>query len=155
MSASRTHPHRDMPSTDELARLILEKHPAHHEFYPAAHRLIVEVVPDIRYSVDLVDGAIGYGSRQFGYDGWGMAALSPHKGWVSLVLFRGAALDDPDGLLEGSGAMVRHVKLRSLDELMARRDPLARLLKAAAAGGAQGGVPNGAAGNPGGETEAA
>ena len=77
----------------------------------------------IRYAVDLVDGAIGYG--------WGMAALMPHKGWLSLVLFRGAALDDPDELLEGTGAMVRHVKLRSHDERAIRRDALTRLLGAA------------------------
>lgn len=153
MRSSRTHPHRDMPSTDDLARLILEKHAAHHELYLEAHRLVVEVVPDIRYSVDLVDGAIGYGARQLGYDGWGMAALSPHKEWVSLVLFRGAALDDPDGLLEGSGTMVRHVKLRSLDELMIRREPLARLLKAAAAEGASGGAANGVVGRTAGEAD--
>lgn len=120
-----------MPSSAELAHLILDKQPTHHELYLEAHRFIVEVVPDIRYSVDLVDGAIGYGSRQFGYDGWGMAALMPHKGWVSLVLFRGATLDDPADLLEGTGAMVRHVKLRSLEELVAQREPFTRLLKAA------------------------
>lgn len=78
-----------------------------------------------------MDGAIGYGCRQFGYDGWGMAALMPHKGWLSLVLFRGAALDDPDELLEGTGAIVRHVKLRSHDERAIRRDALTRLLGAA------------------------
>ena len=65
------------------------------------------------------------------YSDWGMAALSPHKGWVSLVLFRAGVLEDPDGLLEGSGALVRHVKLRSIEELAARRDTLKRLIEAA------------------------
>ena len=32
--------------------------------------------------------------------------------WVSLFLFKGPRLDDPAGLLEGSGSTVRHVKLR-------------------------------------------
>ena len=40
-------------------------------------------------------------------------------------------LEDPDGLLEGSGALVRHVKLRSIEELAARRDTLKRLIEAA------------------------
>ena len=131
MGSSRTHPHTDMPSGDELAGLILEKQPAHHDLYLETHRLILDAVPDLRYSVDLHDATIGYGARQFGDDGWGMAALAPHRSWVSLVLFRGAVLDDPDGLLEGTGALVRHVKLRSLEDLAARRGSLARLLTVA------------------------
>lgn len=132
MASSRTHPHIDMPSEDELGRLILANHPPHRELYLEAHRLIADSVPGVRYSADLVDGAIGYGARQFGYDGWGMAALAPHTALVSLVLFRGAVLDDPDALLEGTGALVRHVKLRSSEDLAARREPLRRLLEAAA-----------------------
>lgn len=131
MASSRTHPHTDMPSEDELARLIAEVHPLHRELYLELHRLVLDAVPGVHYSVDLTDAAIGYGARQFGHNGWGMAALAPHTGWVSLVLFRGAALDDPDGLLEGTGAAVRHVKLRSVDELAARRESVVRLLKSA------------------------
>lgn len=131
MVSSKAHPHADMPTEHELARIILDKHPKHHELYLEIHRLILEAAPDVRYSVDLVDGVIGYGARQYGYDGWGMAALSPHKGWVSLVLFRAGVLNDPDGLFEGSGALVRHVKLRSAEELAARRDTLKHLLEAA------------------------
>jgi hypothetical protein len=132
MASSKTHPHTDMPSEDDLGRLILAKHPTHRELYIEAHRLVVESVPGVHYSVDLIDGAIGYGARQFGYDGWGMAALSPHQAWVSLVLFRGTILDDPDALLEGTGALVRHVKLRSLEDLATRRASIRRLLEAAA-----------------------
>lgn len=55
--------------------------------------------------------SIGYGARQYGYDGWGTAALAPHSKWVSLIFIRGAALGDPDGLLEGTGMSVRRVKL--------------------------------------------
>lgn len=132
MASSKTHPHTDMPSEDELARIIVEKHPKHQELYLEAHRLIRDAAPEVRYSVDLVDGVIGYGARQFGYDGWGMAALSPHKGWVSLVLFRAGVLDDPDGLLEGTGTLVRHVKLRSVEQLAASRESLKRLIEDAA-----------------------
>jgi hypothetical protein len=120
-----------MPSEDELDRLILDRQPAHRGLYLEIHRLVLDAVPDVRYSVDLVDGAIGYGAHQFGYDGWGLGALSPHKGWVSLILFRGAELDDPQGLLEGTGAPVRHVKLRSVEKFDARREGLTRLVRAA------------------------
>jgi hypothetical protein len=61
-----------------------------------------------------------------------MAALGPYTKWASLAFLRGAALDDPDGLLEGTGAAVRHVKIRSAAQLAERRGALQRLLEAAA-----------------------
>ena len=36
--------------------------------------------------------------------------------WVSLFFFKGALLDDPAGLLEGDGTIIRHVKLRDAAE---------------------------------------
>jgi len=36
---------------------------------------------------------------------------------VNLQLANGALLDDPTGLLEGTGKRVRHVKLRSVDDV--------------------------------------
>lgn len=134
MAASKTHPHTDMPSEEELSRIILGMYPAHHQLYLEAHRLVLEAVPGIRYSVDCEDGAIGYGARQFGYDGWGMAALTPYAGWVSLGFLRGALLDDPDGLLEGTGALVRHVKFKSAEGLAGARDSVRHLIEAAAQG---------------------
>lgn len=132
MPDARVHPHSEMPSVDELAGVILEKQPAHHDLYLAAHALVLEAAPGVRYSVDLHDGVIGYGQRQFGYDGWGMAALSPHRSWVSLILFRGADLHAPDGLLEGTGPRMRHLNLRSRAELEARREILGQLIADAA-----------------------
>ncbi|MGV8082301.1 MAG: hypothetical protein AB2L09_01510 [Coriobacteriia bacterium] len=132
MASAKTHPHVDTPSEEELSRIIEKLHPAHRRLYLDMHRLVVESVSGISYSVDCEDGAIGYGAQQFGYDGWGMAAVSPHAKWVSLVLLRGGILEDPDGVLEGTGALVRHVKIRSAEELDAKRDSLRRLLEAAA-----------------------
>ena len=45
------------------------------------------------------------GDAAFGY----VNAFSAH---VNVGFFRGAALDDPAGLLEGAGKRMRHVKLR-------------------------------------------
>lgn len=39
----------------------------------------------------------------------------PYERWVNLGFFRGAELPDPDRLLEGTGAMMRHAKIRSLE----------------------------------------
>ena len=43
----------------------------------------------------------------------GYAYISPQSGHVNLGFFYGASLPDPDGLLEGTGKNMRHVKLRS------------------------------------------
>jgi hypothetical protein len=37
--------------------------------------------------------------------------LSAHTGYVRLGFYRGAELKDPSGLLEGTGARLRHVKV--------------------------------------------
>jgi hypothetical protein len=41
------------------------------------------------------------------------AVISPQKERVNLGLANGAELSDPEGLLEGSGKGIRHVKLTS------------------------------------------
>lgn len=58
----------------------------------------------------------------FGY----VDAFSAH---VNVGFFYGAALDDPNGLLEGSGKRMRHVKLRWSQPVDA--DPLRKLIVAA------------------------
>lgn len=42
-----------------------------------------------------------------------VCAVIPHKQHVNLQLMHGASLDDPAGLLEGTGKAVRHVKVRT------------------------------------------
>jgi hypothetical protein len=37
----------------------------------------------------------------------------PHAGWVNLQLADGALLPNGDGLIEGTGKRIRHVKVRS------------------------------------------
>lgn len=132
MASARTHPHIEMPSAEELGRLIEDRQPLIRQLYLDAHRLIVEAVPTIRFAVDCVDLEIGYGARQFGYDGWGMAAVTPYTSWVTVTLVKGAALDDPTGLLEGASQTMRHVKLRTPEQLEQAHDALQHLIQGAA-----------------------
>jgi hypothetical protein len=44
------------------------------------------------------------------------AYIIPYKEWVDLGFYQGVELPDPDGLLEGSGAKLRHMKIRSVDD---------------------------------------
>jgi hypothetical protein len=41
-----------------------------------------------------------------------VCGIGNYPRWVSIYFFRGAELDDPDGILEGSGKGMRHIKLR-------------------------------------------
>jgi hypothetical protein len=42
-------------------------------------------------------------------------AIIAHRDWVNLQLADGAVLPDPDGLVEGTGKRIRHVKIRSVE----------------------------------------
>ena len=46
--------------------------------------------------------------------------LAATREYVSLGFFNGAALSDPEGILEGTGKKMRHVKVRKLGDI--RRD---------------------------------
>jgi hypothetical protein len=52
------------------------------------------------------------------------AYVGAYRAHVSVGFFRGAELDDPEGLLEGTGRLMRHVKLgpgRTVDEAALER----------------------------------
>jgi hypothetical protein len=130
MATGKQHPHTTMPSLDDLREVVVRLHPQHETLYLAAHTLVLDTVPDLRYEVDLVDGTIGYGAGKFGYTR-GMAARAPHRGWVSIFMMRGAERPDPEGVLEGSRKQLRHVKLQALQALVARRAAVVELVAAA------------------------
>jgi hypothetical protein len=61
-----------------------------------------------------------------------MAAVTPYTQWATLTLLAGAALDDPEHLLEGTRRM-RHVKPRSAAQVADHHDALLALVRQAAA----------------------
>lgn len=68
---------------------------------------------------------IGYRDPQSGY----FCGVFPRRDHVRLLFEHGAALRDPDGLLEGDGRQVRYVTVRRVSDL--RRPALRRLVEAA------------------------
>jgi hypothetical protein len=132
VSSQDKHPHIDNATEAQLAELLEDKSPAMRQLYLEVHRLLLQTLPDVVYSTDAKDGMTSYGIRQYGYDGWGMAALGAHAKWVSLMFMRGAALKNDAGLLEGSGKLMRHIKLRSSEQLEQQRAALVALLEEAA-----------------------
>jgi hypothetical protein len=47
-------------------------------------------------------------------------AIIPHSAHVNLQLADGVDLPDPDGLIEGTGKRIRHVKVRSVEAAASR-----------------------------------
>ena len=91
------------------------------EIVYAVHPVAVEVVR-------LGDRAATYGvgpkKMSEGY-----CYVLPYAEWVNLGFFQGAGLPDPEGLLEGTGARMRHIKVRFVD---AADSPAVRALVEAA-----------------------
>ncbi len=63
----------------------------------------------------------GYNSTNFGVgpkkNSEAYAYVMAHKKHVNLGFYYGVSLPDPEGLLEGTGKKLRHVKIKSLDTL--------------------------------------
>jgi hypothetical protein len=82
----------------------------------ATRALIADVMPDVVEVPWAHQKTVGYGvgpkkmSEHSCY-------IAPHGDYVNLGFFYGAELDDPEGLLEGTGALLRHVKIRSAADL--------------------------------------
>ena len=61
-------------------------------------------------------GYTGWGA--IGYDKSGTAcAIHPQRSWVNLAFSHGVELPDPEGLLEGTGKSMRHIKVRRLADI--------------------------------------
>ena len=91
---------------------FFEKQPAHlRAILEELRRLVEEAAPD-------AESSIKWGMPWFTVAGNMMCSLGGHRAHVNLVLVGpAAAIDDPEGLLSGSSANGRHLKLTSLDAL--------------------------------------
>lgn len=70
----------------------------------------------------------------YSHDGDNIAIIQPFKGFLALMFFKGALLEDPDGLLEEQGKNTRSAKrvcFRSVDDVTANQSALVRFVKEA------------------------
>lgn len=81
----------------------------------ALRQVILDLHPDACEVVRLGDRAatFGLGPKKMSE---GYVYVLPYSRWVNLGFFRGTDLDDPEGLLQGTGARLRHVKVATLDQ---------------------------------------
>lgn len=78
--------------------------------------VIREALPDVVVQYDAGNGLLAVGRSMKMRDL--LFALIPHAGWVNLQLAGGALLPNPDGLIEGTGKRIRHIKVRSEAQAM-------------------------------------
>ena len=77
-------------------------------------QLIIEIYPDVVEVPWPKQRIIGYGvgpkkmSQHFCY-------IGAHNDHVNLGFYYGTALPDPEGLMDGTGKKLRHVKVRSIE----------------------------------------
>ncbi len=96
--------------------MLVQYTPAVQALARQARDLIIEIYPDVVEVPWARQRIAGYGvgakkmSEQFCY-------IAPQKSYVNLGFYYGAELPDPAGLLEGSGALMRHIKLRQPSDL--------------------------------------
>jgi hypothetical protein len=80
-----------------------------------ARALVLDLVPDVREQIDAPAKIIGYGFGPKYADT--ICVIMPAKAWVNLGFYRATELPDPDSLLEGTGKLHRHVKLRGEEDV--------------------------------------
>ena len=83
----------------------------------AAARVLEDVIrtelPDVVVRYDPSNGLLAFGRSMRMRDL--LFALIPHAGWVNLQLADGVDLPNPEGIIEGSGKRIRHIKIRSVE----------------------------------------
>ena len=82
----------------------------------ALRESIFKAFPETVEVVRLGDGAASYGIGQK-KNSESYVYIMPKAGYVNLGFFFATQLKDPDKLLEGTGKKMRHVKVRSLQEV--------------------------------------
>jgi uncharacterized protein DUF1801 len=93
---------------------LLEPHaPAVAATARALRAAILEAAPAFVEQVDFGNRLIAFGRSMKMRDL--TFAVIPHTSHVNLQLADGVDLPDPDGLIEGTGKRIRHVKVRSVE----------------------------------------
>ena len=106
-------------------QLLQRYEPSVQELAMRACERVRELVPSSQETVFL-----GWKTITFGFKKNRICAVAPHKSHVNLQFHRGGELADPEGILEGTGAKMRHVKLHKPADL--RRRAVTQLIRAAA-----------------------
>ncbi len=99
---------------DEFEKLLVTNQPEAQELARQLRQLIRRLLPRSQEKIYRGWGVADYGS---GGPGRGFLSIGPQKSYVNLYFMQGVDLTDPHGLLTGSGKRLRHVKIRTPEDL--------------------------------------
>ena len=86
-----------------------ELDPSLREIAQTLRWLILQAVPDISETIK-------WGTPNYAKSG-NVCYLAANNGYINFGFFNGAALNNPDGLIDGTGAKMRHIKVRRLEDI--------------------------------------
>lgn len=116
MAAGTTGPARSREQEAAFASLVEGQSDVTRALAERARAVVLEVMPGAIESIWPKQGTASYGT--------GPRKMSEHYCYFTLAkahlgfgFYYGADLDDPEGLLEGSGKKMRRVKIRDLAQL--------------------------------------
>lgn len=99
---------------DDFEKLLVNNQPQAQALALGLRKLIQRLLPKAQEKVYRGYGVADYG---FGGPGRGFLAIGPQKSYVNLYFMDGGQLDDPHGLLTGTGKRMRHVKISGPEDL--------------------------------------
>ena len=100
-----------MTTESDINKLINQQAPDVQEIAREVQRIIQSTGVEIEEDVSLK-----LSNLYFKHQGV-VAALSLHKRHANLHFYRGTKLSDPNGLLVGQGAKLRHIKFAHFDDI--------------------------------------
>jgi hypothetical protein len=106
---------KDGRSEESPMATLVARYPANSDLIDASRRVLSAAFPGTTEEADPKAGLISY-SFGPGYKGV-VATLILSKGGVKIGIPYGATLEDPAGLLEGSGKVHRYIPVTSLSAL--------------------------------------
>lgn len=107
-----------MSVDDDVERLLEPHAPEIAATARALRAAIRDAAPEFVEQVDFGNKLIAFGRTMKMRDL--TFAVIPHSAHVNLQLADGVDLPDPDGLIEGTGKRIRHIKVRSVESAGSR-----------------------------------
>ncbi len=98
----------------EFEKLLTTNQPEAQALARELRRLIQRLLPEAQEKIYKGWGVADYG---FSASSRGFLSIGPNKSYVNLFFMDGVELDDPSGLLIGTGKRLRHVKIVSPKDL--------------------------------------
>lgn len=113
---------------NDFESLLKTNAPEAQELARKLRKLIQNILPGAGEKIQPGWGVADY--YPGGQKGRGYLSIGPQKKYVNLYFMNGVDLPDPAGLLEGAGKRMRHVKIKTEEDLS--NPVLVELIRAAA-----------------------